>query len=378
MNSPIDPLATRILVEFKHNSPLIGCRFDPSGRYLFASAQDNSILRFDVLTGKKVAFTGHQSWVRGIAFIAPKKKEAESVVAFEKARAAAQGPLGGRASVIREKPYPPFTVITGDYHGRLIWWSGEADEPKAIRSIDAHTGWIRAVAVSPDEQTVASCGNDQMIRLWAAADGKHAKTLEGHASHVYNIAFHPDGTHLISGDLKGIVKVWDLKKGEAVRELDAKVLHKYDNTFMADIGGIRGIAVSKDGAQVACAGITNVSNAFAGVGNPLILLYDWKEGKAKQLKPKETFQGTAWAVGFQPDGYAIGAGGAGQGRIWFWKLADASPVHTLNVPTNARDMALHPDGTALAVACSDGSAKLYTMLPGPPAAKKAQEPPKKK
>jgi WD40 repeat protein len=378
MNVPIDPIATRVLTEFKHNSPLIGCRFDPTGRYLFASAQDNSVLRFDLFDGRKVAFTGHQSWLRGMAFVAPRRKEAEAIVAFEKSRATAQGILGGRATGMREKPFPPFTVISGDYHGRLTWWSGEVDEPKLIRTIDAHSGWIRAVAVSPDEQTVATCGNDQVIRLWSANDGKHLKTLEGHASHVYNIAFHPDGLHLVSGDLKGIVKIWDLKKGEAIRELDAKALYKYDNTFMADIGGIRGIAISKDGSQVACAGITNVSNAFAGVGNPLILLYDWKDGKAKQLKPKEAFQGTAWGVEFQSDGYVIGAGGGGQGRIWFWKPADASNVHSVNVPANARDMALHPDGTSVAVACFDGSARIYTMLPGPPVAKKEPEPPKKK
>lgn len=378
MSSLIDPAATRLLVEYKHNSPLIGCRFDPSGRYLFVSAQDNTVQRFDLLNGRKVAFTGHQSWLRGMAFVAPKRKEAESIVAFEKARSAAQGLVGGRASAMREKSQPAFTVISGDYHGRLIWWPGEADEPKAVRSVDAHNGWIRAVAISPDEQTVASSGNDQMIRLWATSDGKHVKTLEGHASHVYNIAFHPDGTHLVSGDLKGNVKIWDLKKGEAVRELDAKVLNKYDPTFMADIGGIRGIAISKDGAYVACAGITNVSNAFAGVGNPLVLLYDWKDGKAKQLKPKDTFQGTAWAVDFQPDGYVIGAGGGGQGRVWIWKLSDAANVQTVNVPVNVRDMAMHPDGTSLAVACFDGSAKIYTMLPGPPVAKKTPEPPKKK
>jgi WD40 repeat protein len=378
MSVAIDPLATRLLTEFKHNSPLIGCRFDPTGRYLFASAQDNSVLRFDLFNGRKVAFNGHQSWLRGMAFVVPKRKEAEAIVAFEKSRATAQGVLGGRATNLRERLLPPFTVISGDYHGRLIWWSGEIDEPKPIRTVDAHTGWIRAVAVSPDEQTVASCGNDQVIRLWSTTDGKHLKTLEGHASHIYNIAFHPDGTHIVSGDLKGIVKVWDLKKGEAVRELDAKALYKYDPTFMADIGGIRGIAISKDGSQVACAGITNVSNAFAGVGNPLILLYDWKDGKAKQLKPKEAFQGTAWGVDFQSDGYVIGAGGAGQGRIWFWKPADAANVHSVNVPVNARDMALHPDGTCLAVACFDGSAKIYTMLPGPPVAKKEPEVPKKK
>jgi WD40 repeat protein len=367
-----------LLVELKHSSPLIGCRFDPSGRFLFASAEDRTWQRFDLLSGKKTAFAGHQSWSRGIGFVVPKLKEAEAVVSFEKSRAALSALVGGRSAIVPAKPQPPFTVVSGDYHGKLIWWPGESDAPAAIRTIDAHTGWIRAVAVSPDGQTVASCGNDHAVKLWSIADGKHLQTFSGHQSHVYNVAFHPNGTHLVSADLKGIIKDWDLKKGDAVRELDAKALHKYDPTFMADIGGIRGIAFSKDGTQFACAGITNVSNAFAGVGNPVVLLYDWQEGKPKQLKPKDAFQGTAWGVDFHPAGYIVAAGGGGQGRIWFWKAGELVSVQTVNIPANARDLALYPDGTLLALACADGSAKVYTMTPGPPAAKAAPEPPKKK
>ena len=66
----IDPTAARLEREFKHARPLIGCRFDPSGRFLFASAEDDSIQRFDLLTGAKTALVGHKSWVRGMAFVA--------------------------------------------------------------------------------------------------------------------------------------------------------------------------------------------------------------------------------------------------------------------------------------------------------------------
>ena len=151
---------------------------------------------------------------------------------------------------------------------------------------------MRAVAVSPDGKTVASCGNDNAVKLWKADDGKPVRTLEGHESHVYNIAFHPDGTRLASCDLKGVVKDWDLKTGKCDRDLDAKVLWKYDTGFMADIGGARAMAFSPDGSQLACAGITNVSNAFAGVGNPAVVVFNWKDGKSKLLKPKDAFQGT--------------------------------------------------------------------------------------
>ena len=64
----IDPAQTHLTSQWKHPSPLIGCRFDPSGRFLFVSAQDNTLQRYDLLTGAKTALTGLQSWCRGIAF----------------------------------------------------------------------------------------------------------------------------------------------------------------------------------------------------------------------------------------------------------------------------------------------------------------------
>src|SRR5438094_3277014 len=64
----VDPAKTKLVKELKHNSPLIGCRFDPSGRFVFAGAQDNSVQRWEIATGKRTAFTGHKSWVRALAF----------------------------------------------------------------------------------------------------------------------------------------------------------------------------------------------------------------------------------------------------------------------------------------------------------------------
>ncbi len=287
--------------------------------------------------------------------------------------------LLGSAAAMLPSPAEKFTLISGDYHGKVNWWDGAADKPTAVRTINAHNGWVRAVAVSPDVKTLASCGNDHLVKLWNAIDGRAVRTLEGHTSHVYNVAFHPSGSTLVSADLMGNIKEWDAITGKPLRELDAKVFHKYDTGFAADIGGVRGMSFNADGSTLACTGITNVSNAFAGVGNPLVVLFDMKTGKAKQLKPKEAnYQGTGWGVGFLPDGHVVGAGGAGQGRIWFWKPDDASNVHTVTVPANARDLAIHPDGTALAIAGANGNAIVYTMTPAPLGAKKVEARPMKK
>lgn len=370
-----DPTKARLEVELKHAQPLIGCRFDPSGRFLFVSSEDNTIQRFDLVTGKKVALIGHESWVRGMAFVDARSKETNELEAWEKRRHILHA-VAGFGSVVYPPPRPtPFVLISGDYHGNLIWWQGDAETPKPLRIIEAHQGWVRAVAVSPDKQIVASCGNDNAVRLWKASDGSPLRVFEGHASHVYNIAFHPDGTRLASCDLKGNVKDWNLKTGTCDRDLDAKVLHRYDTGFMVDIGGARAMEFSPDGTRLACAGITNVSNAFAGVGNPAVVLFDWKEGKSKLLKTKEAFQGTAWGVAFHPAELIIAGGGGNGGRVWFWKGDDLASMHSLTVAASVRDMALAHDGRRFAAAGANGSAYVYTFTPATPA---TQLPPQKK
>lgn len=330
----IDPAKTHLLKEYKHNSPLLGCRFDPSGQFVFAGAQDNSVVRWHLESGKKTQLVGHKSWVRGLAFAAGSHAE--------------RGNQG--------------FLFSGDYAGRILAWLAGAEEPMPAYMLNAHRGWVRALAVSPDGNMLASCGNDHLVKLWSIPEGRLIQELAGHACHVYNVAFHPDGKHLISADLKGVVKIWDVAKGEADRELDAKILYKYDPSFAADIGGVRSMACSADGSLLACAGITNVSNAFAGVGNPLIVLFDYKTGKQKQqLRPKALFQGTAWGVVMHPAGFLAGVGAGNGGMLWFWKPDNAQDFFNVKLPNNARDLDLHPDGRRLAVAFFDGAVRTYSM-----------------
>ncbi len=327
----IDPAKTHLLKEYKHDSPLLGCRFDPSGQFVFAGAQDNSIVRWHLDSGKKTLLTGHKSWVRALAFAGPQ------------------------------------ILYSADYSGRILAWLAGATEPMPAYVLEAHRGWVRALAVSPDGKMLASCGNDHLVKLWSIPFGKLIRELPGHACHVYNVVFHPDGKHLISADLKGVVKVWDVaasreRERPEERELDAKILYKYDPSFLADIGGVRSMVCSSDGTLLACAGITNVSNAFAGVGNPLIVLFDYESGKQKQqLRPKTPFQGTAWGVVIHSAGFIAGVGGGNGGMLWFWKPDNAQDFFNVKLPNNARDLDLHPDGRSLAVAFFDGAVRTYSL-----------------
>ncbi len=61
------PEKTHIAREYTHSRPLIACRFDPRGRSVYASAEDDTVQRWDLATGKRVAFEAHDSWVFALA-----------------------------------------------------------------------------------------------------------------------------------------------------------------------------------------------------------------------------------------------------------------------------------------------------------------------
>ena len=115
------------------------------------------------------------------------------------------------------------TMLTGGYDGRLLWWLIDGDKP--TRAIDAHHGWVKAVAVSPNGAIIATGGNDRLIKLWSFADGKLVHTLKGYESPVYNIAFHPNGRQLASSDLKCNIFDWEIATGKLERRLKAEKMH---------------------------------------------------------------------------------------------------------------------------------------------------------
>jgi hypothetical protein len=324
------PSGLKLVQTITHDRPIVSCAIDPTGDYLFAGAQDNNVHRWDLYTGSAVHATGHKSWVGDFAFL----------------------PAGG-------------PVLSAGQDGKLIWWSGNDPAPAALRTTDAHKGFVRAVAVSPDGKLIATGGNDNLVKVWSAENGELVKEIAGHDRHVYNVEFHPSGKWLVSGDLMGVLKQWDTTDWSQTRELDAKVMTKYDNTFKADCGGIRGLEFSPDGKYMVAAGITEVSNAFAGVGVPAVALFEWESGKrTKLLKPKDNFQGTCWGVKFHPSGeFLVAAGGGGSGAMWFWKVDDEKSFFDFKLPNVAYDLAWHPDGLRLAVGLFDKTVKIYDLGP---------------
>jgi RNA polymerase sigma-70 factor (ECF subfamily) len=77
-----------------------------------------------------------------------------------------------------------------------------------------------SVDFSPDGQTIATGGQDRIIRLWDPTDGSMLGELPGHEDMITDLAFNPATGELVSGSWDGTVRFWDTTTRTQVARLD--------------------------------------------------------------------------------------------------------------------------------------------------------------
>ncbi|KAI9801949.1 MAG: pre-mRNA-splicing factor prp46 [Sarcosagium campestre] len=88
---------------------------------------------------------------------------------------------------------------------------------KLMRVISGHLGWVRALAVEPNNEWFASGAGDRTIKIWDLASGTLRLTLTGHISTVRGLAVSPRHPYLFSCGEDKMVKCWDLETNKVIR-----------------------------------------------------------------------------------------------------------------------------------------------------------------
>lgn len=108
-----------------------------------------------------------------------------------------------------------------------------------------HTSDVNNVIFHPNQITLASCSDDNTIKLWNTKTGRERKTLieSGLTCNLNGggkcLVFSPGGKNLITGAHDGTIKFWDVKTG------------KKRKTIKLQESEIIGIALSPDGKTLA-------------------------------------------------------------------------------------------------------------------------------
>jgi len=205
--------------------------------------------------------------------------------------------------------------------GRLNWPSRIMDTRRVGEVSPVATG----VAIRPGVAEVAIVGDDHIVRMVNAIDGRLLRTLPGHQDWIRAIAFAPDGQTLLTAGSDRRILRWDLAQERW-------------SLFASEAASIEGIAFSADGDLLAAVGF-----------EPTLRLYDARTGQSRVELPCPCAD--LRAVAFSVDGRYLAAGGrSGQLLVWErrgqgWQAVTVGPTHQQRIQA----LEFLPDGRLISL-----------------------------
>ncbi len=109
-----------------------------------------------------------------------------------------------------------FLVSASSDHTARIW---QVPSMKLMTVLTQHEDDVESVAISGDNELIATCSRDHRIRIFRRS-GMFLRKLEGHTRDVISVEWIKSSYQLISSSDDGTVKRWDAMSGELLDDID--------------------------------------------------------------------------------------------------------------------------------------------------------------
>jgi WD40 repeat protein len=329
-----------LLLQIGHSAQVFSVAFSPDGKKLASGSMDNTVILWDLATGKpEKILKGHTGWVLSVAFSPDGRKLASgsrdnTVILWDINSGRAEKILKGHTSIVFSVAFSPDgkKLASGSWDETVILW--DIDSGKVEKILKDHKGNVNSVAFSPDGRKLASGSADNTVILWDLATGKAEKILKGHTEQVWVVAFSPDGRKLASVSWDRTVILWDLDSGRAEKKLKGTV-------------AVLSIAFSPDGKKLAL-----------GLSDNMVILWDLGSGKAEKILKGHA--SSVRSVSFSPDGRKLASGSA-DNTVILWDLATGKAEKILGHISFVLSVAFSPDGKNLASGSEDKTIVLWDL-----------------
>jgi len=376
-----------LVVQIGHTDDIRAVAFSPDGRLLASCSGDDSIILWDVASGKELrAIESDTLVVNSVAF-SPDGKTLASAgpdggpsnrvggiiklwdIVSGKELKALKNPEEFSAFSVRFSPDGKRLVSVGDK--TITMWNVESGQIIGILKGDA----TRAAVFSPDGRMLATA-IDNVIKLWDDQTGRELKTLSGHNFLISSLVFSPDNKKLASAGLYDGVKLWNIASGKEIKTFsgnsvefspDGKLLALSDGdsifkllnistweplkTFSNYTDKVESVRFSPDG------------KIFASIGDDDNTIKLWDVITGQQLNPLKGHSKGVGTFVFSPDGKTIAWDGGSE--IKLWNITNGQSLKTLSGHTSSvYEITFSPDGRMLATGSSDKTIKLWDLVTG--------------
>jgi WD40 repeat protein len=196
-------------------------------------------------------------------------------------------------------------------------------------------GVVRGLAFHPQTCHLATGCGDGTVKLWDCVSGECLATFTGHTDAIWSVSFNAQGTYLASASSDHSTKLWNSKTGECLHTFQSGSLQTYKVQF------------SPDDRLLACASHDSV-----------ISLWDVATGRL--IRTLQGHHGGVWTLAFSHQGKTLISGGEAA-QVKIWQVESGRCIKTLQGKTlSHHSIQFNAQGTLFASGGDDAQLRLWS------------------